>query len=97
MNLFSALKSVEKHVKLRCLSCEGEIITFLLENGPSRANKIVNHSRYSNVHVYNKLRYLTEIGIVQKVKHKNQVRYLYMIDEKINENLNIRGPVRGWA
>jgi predicted transcriptional regulator len=83
MKLFSALKSIERHVKLRCLSCEGEIITFLLENGPSRPNRIVSCSRYSNIYVYNKLKDLIDNGIVEKIKIQESARYLYKVNDDI--------------
>lgn len=79
MFLLDQLKSVERGINMRFLSCEGEIISFLLKNGPSKPKEIVDASNYSNVHVYNKLKNLVALGVVEKLSNGSNCRYVYKI------------------
>ena len=84
---FNKLKSAEKKVNIRLLSCEGEIINFLLTNGPSNPKKIVDSSSYSNVHIYNKLKDLVAFGVVEKLPTGTNSRYLYRIADDFKFNM----------
>lgn len=88
MNIFSAMKSVEVIAKSKCLSCEGEIITFLFENGPSRSGQIVKSSRHSHVHVYNKLRDLSNQGVLDRSYFDNIGHFVYKLSPLVSEILD---------
>ena len=62
MKLYTLFKVIEKNLNSRCLSCEGEIIAYLHERGPSRAVEIIIASRHSDVNVFKKLKELKQIG-----------------------------------
>lgn len=85
MKLFSAIKSVERICKSKCLSCEGEIITFLFENGPSRSGQIVKYSRHSHVQVYNKIKYLSDQGVIARSFGNGSGVNLYTLNPNIIE------------
>jgi hypothetical protein len=66
MKIFTHIKVVQSLTKSRMLTCEGEIIAYLIENGPSRPRDIVKNSSHSQVSVFNKLKEMSEAGILEK-------------------------------
>lgn len=94
MKIFSAIKVLENHAKLKCMSCEGEIVYFLLENGPSRPKQMIEHSRHSPVSIFNKLNDLQEMGIIQKQQDRMQRQTTYYLEQ--NLLTFIYDNVHGW-
>ena len=66
MRIFSAIRIIENQTKLKCMSCEGEIVSFLLENGPSGPREIIANCKHSPASVFSKLKDLKEMGIIKK-------------------------------
>jgi len=79
MNIFSLMKGIEQKTKARCLSSEGEIITYLYEYGPSRPFEIVNASTHSGVNVFSKLSDLCKIGVLVRFKKHERARPIYSL------------------
>lgn len=89
MKLFTKIKSIEGESKTRILSCDGEIITFLFENGPARPSQIVLKSRHSHVQVFNKLKELNAIGLVDKLTNSAGRETFYALNNKMLQILQI--------
>ena len=82
MNIFSLMKGIEQKTKARCLSSEGEIITYLYEYGPSRPFEIVNASTHSGVNVFSKLSDLCKIGVLERAKKHERARPIYSLSSE---------------
>ena len=66
MKVYSLIRILENKSKCKILSCEGEILTFLLENGPSRPKEIIENCRHTNVAIFTKLNDLCCSGVLKK-------------------------------
>lgn len=64
MSIYDTLRRVEANTKIRCLTCESEIILFLYYNPRSPAGLIFKGSRYSSTSFYGTLRRLSESGVI---------------------------------
>lgn len=82
MRIFSAIRILENRSSYKFLSCKGEIITFLFENGPSRPKEIIENCRHTNVAVFVSLDDLCKCGILEKntVKSSNITYYFFTND-----------------
>lgn len=87
MKIFSAVKILEKCVRLKCMTCEGEIISFLLENGPSRPRDIILNSKYSAVSVFSKLNDLRDMGFIVKDNSTNPKKSHYNLSNNLLDNI----------
>jgi len=87
MRLFSAIKLIETQFKFKCMSCEGEIVSFLLENGPSRPREIISNCNYSQVSIFSKLKDLTEGGWIKKESSTHSRQSLYSLDHNLLDKL----------
>lgn len=87
MRLFSAIKVIETQFKFKFMSCEGEIVSFLLENGPSRPREIISNCRYSQVSIFSKLKDLSESGWIKKESFKHSRQSLYSLDHNLLDKL----------
>ena len=87
MKIYSLIKILEKKSKCKILSCEGEILTFLLENGPSRPKEIIEHSRHTNVAIFSKLNDLCHSGVLEKKSFDASNIINYSINHKYLEKM----------
>lgn len=87
MRIFSAIKVIENQTKLRCMSCEGEIVSFLLENGPSRPREIIANCKHSPVSVFSKLKDLKEMGLVKKENDGFRRQSTYYLEANLLDSL----------
>lgn len=85
--IFSLMRSFEEGYKDKLLSCEGEIFTYIIENGPSRPKEIIENSRYSSVSVFLKLNQLCSSGRIIKVSQKQTKTTLYKINDSELERI----------
>lgn len=81
MKIFSIIRSLEDVTKTKVLNCDGEIITFLFEKGPSRPSEIISYSRHSSVQVFNKLKEMTAFGIIDKLHEHDGRNRFYKLNE----------------
>lgn len=81
MRIFSAVKTIEKQIKSKCLSCEGEVITYLLENGPSRPREIIENCIHSPVSIFSKLKILSESGVIVRQYDNRERQVIYYIHQ----------------
>ena len=72
-HLLFAIRSLERQIGSRLLTCEGEIILFLIENGPSRSRDILNNVNCSQVSVFNKLKEFKSAHHVNKINLNNNI------------------------
>jgi hypothetical protein len=83
MKALSALKIIQPLVKSRLLTCEGEIISFLIDNGPSRPRNILYSSSYSHVAVFNKLKDMTNDGILKRKNNHPSKMSIYELSDDL--------------
>jgi predicted transcriptional regulator len=70
------------------LTCEGEIIAHLMENGPSRAKDIVDNVRHSRVSVSKKLKEMNTIGLIEKRASESRKATLYAISDCFSTSMS---------
>jgi predicted transcriptional regulator len=90
MKTFTQIKFVQSLSKFRLLTCEGEIIAYLIENGPSRPRDILRNTRHSQVSVFNKLKQMSESGIIEKdTKDTSKASHYRICHAVMNKILDI--------
>jgi len=87
MKIYSMIRTLENRSKCKLLSCEGEILTFLLENGPCRPKEIIENCRHSNVAIYSKLNDLCRSGVLKKTSFEFSNIIKYSINNEYLERL----------
>lgn len=60
--------SIQKSLKTKILTPEGEILFILHEQGCATASEIIKKSKYSHGCIFQKLRDLDEAGLVTKIQ-----------------------------
>lgn len=88
--MFSLIRSLEDVAKTKIMNCDGEIITFLLENGPSRPSEIISNSRHSHVQVFNKLKELLASGLLDRFDGSESKLRLYKLNDDLFLNIKAR-------
>lgn len=85
--MFSLIRSLEYITKTKFMNCDGEIITFLFENGPSRPCEIISYSRHSHVQVFNKLKELTASGLLDRLGENDSRSRLYKLNDALTVSI----------
>ena len=91
MKIYSIIRTLENRSKCKLLSCEGEILIFLIENGPSRPKEIIENCRHSNVAIFSKLNDLCLSGVLKKTSFESSNIINYSINQEYLERLHNDG------
>ena len=87
MQIYSLIRIIENKSKCRLLTCEGEILTFLVEHGPSRPKEIIENCRHTNVAIFSKLNDLCRSGVLEKTSFQPSNITNYSINNEYLQRL----------
>jgi hypothetical protein len=75
--IYRNILDMESANNIRMLTCEGALIMFIAENGPSRPRDILLNVKYSSVSTFSKLTRLSDLGITKKIQLDGSKASLY--------------------
>lgn len=84
--IYRNMLDIESANNIRMLTCEGALIMFIAENGPSRPRDILLNVKYSSVSTFSKLTRLSDLGIIRKIQIDGSKASLYEVSCDFRSN-----------
>lgn len=84
MSLYKTLRDIEDSAKVKCVTCEFEILLCLYYHPHISAGELFKHSRYSSTTFYATLKRLTQNGLLTvTTDHQDKRSNVYCLGSEI--------------
>lgn len=89
MQLYKVLKEIENKAKVKCLTCEFEIVLCLYDHASMSAGELFRRSRYSSTAFYSTLKRLAQAGLIVGVTDSVDRRSnTYCLSQHVRDVMN---------
>lgn len=95
MNLFEILRGLEASARVKCLTCDLEIMLGLFYGPKTSAGDLFKHSRHSSTAFYATLKRMTQAGVLTvEVDPQDKRSNVYCLNDNLQLEIERRIPPR---